>query len=444
MKVLFLCGGTGKRMFPITEDKFLLKFMGKTLLERQIEIARQAGLSEFVIVGNNNNMPQIKEIIGGTAGIRAEMAIQEQPLGIANALESASQFLDGEIIIVNPNDVFEQSAYTTLLEARQRDSASSYILGYEVNDYFPGGYLVVGKKGELKSIVEKPEKGQEPSNMINILLHLHTEPKRILEYVTSVQTERDDVYECALDTAARENHKIRVVPYSGSWNAIKYPWHIFNVVRYFLDQSSTYISPSARISERALIEGKVIIDDNARVFENVVIRGPAYIGANTVIGTNSLVRDYSHIGSNCVVGFSTEVKGSYISDRCWFHMNYVGDCIIGEGCSFGANTVFANWRFDEKNVSVKIEGRSMDSGLEKFGAIVGQNCKTGVNVSVMPGVKIGPNSIIASHVCLTDDLEADKMIVCNPEQKILKNIYKASEEKTRKADERMKGLRCAG
>jgi bifunctional UDP-N-acetylglucosamine pyrophosphorylase/glucosamine-1-phosphate N-acetyltransferase len=444
MKVLFLCGGTGKRMFPITEDKFLLKFMGKTLLERQIEIARQAGLSEFVIVGNNNNMPQIKEKIGGTAGIRAEMAIQEQPLGIANALESASQFLDGEIIIVNPNDVFEQSAYTTLLEARQRDSASSYILGYEVNDYFPGGYLVVGKKGELKSIVEKPEKGQEPSNMINILLHLHTEPKRILEYVTSVQTERDDVYECALDTAARENHKIRVVPYSGSWNAIKYPWHIFNVVRYFLDQSSTYISPSARISERALIEGKVIIDDNARVFENVVIRGPAYIGANTVIGTNSLVRDYSHIGSNCVVGFSTEVKGSYISDRCWFHMNYVGDCIIGEGCSFGANTVFANWRFDEKNVSVKIEGRSMDSGLEKFGAIVGQNCKTGVNVSVMPGVKIGPNSIIASHVCLTDDLEADKMIVCNPEQKILKNIYKASEEKTRKADERMKGLRCAG
>jgi len=438
MKVLFLCGGTGKRMSPLTEDKFLLKFLGKTLLEHQIETAKEAGLSEFVAVGNPNNMAAIREAVANVAGIKVELAIQEQPLGIANALESASQFLDGEIIVVNPNDVFERSAYTALLEAHRSNSASSYVLGYEVSDYFPGGYLVVGEEGELKNIIEKPTPGQEPSNLVNVLIHLHTEPKRLLEYAASVRTDRDDVYERALDAAARDTHRIRVVPYGDSWTTIKYPWHIFDVVRQFLDKSPASISPSARISERAVIEGKVIIGDNVRVFENAVIRGPVYIGPNSVIGTNSLVRDYSHIGSDCMVGFSTEVKGSYVSDRCWFHINYIGDCIIGEGCSFGANTTFANWRFDEKTISVKIEGKAIDSGLDKFGAIVGNSCKTGINVSVMPGVRIGPNSIVGSHVCLTDDLEPDKMVVYSAEQKIIRNRFKASREKTPQPDERIK------
>ena len=63
MKVLFLCGGIGKRMFPVTEDKFLLTFLGKTLLEHQIETARRAGLTQFVIVGNSGNIDKIKKIL---------------------------------------------------------------------------------------------------------------------------------------------------------------------------------------------------------------------------------------------------------------------------------------------------------------------------------------------------------------------------------------------
>jgi len=115
-------------------------------------------------------------------------------------------------------------------------------------------------------------------------------------------------------------------------------------------------------------------------------------------------------------------------------MNYIGDCIIGEGCTFGANTMFANWRFDEKNISVRIEGKSIDSGLDKFGAVVGNNCKTGINVSIMPGVKIGPNSVVGSHVCLTDDLESDKMVVVvDSVQKTMRNRFKSDEERRRKA-----------
>ncbi|MFC2013595.1 sugar phosphate nucleotidyltransferase [Chloroflexota bacterium] len=410
MKILFLCGGIGKRMFPITEDKFLLKFLGKTLLEHQIGLAKKVGLAEFITVANPRNISKIEHIVSGTSGIKVESAIQKEPLGIADALKCAEYLLDDDIIVVNPNDVFDSSVYLQLIEARKAGTAISYLPGYEVRDYFPGGYLAVdSSKGMLKLIAEKPEPGKEPSNLVNILVHLHTAPKRLLEYIEAVQTSRGDIYECAIDAMVKDNCTIKVVPYNGSWTPIKYPWHIFHVVRQLLDQSPKYISPSAHISEKAVIEGKVIIEDNVRVFENAVIRGPAYIGPDSVIGNNSLVRDYSHIGANCVVGYSTEVKGSYVGDGCWFHMSYIGDAIIGERCSFGAGTILSNFRFDEKNISVIIEGKPVDSGLNKFSAIIGNNSKIGVNVSVLPGVKIGPNSIIGPHVCLTKDLEPDRM-----------------------------------
>jgi NDP-sugar pyrophosphorylase family protein len=438
MKVLFLCGGVGRRMFPITEDKFLLKFLGKTLLEHQVELAKESGLTAFIIVGNRGNIGRIKDIVATIPGIKVELAIQEQPLGIADALQSASQLLDDEIIVVNPNDLFESSAYNSLLEAHHTRPAASYLLGYEVSEYFPGGYLVVGKDGELTHIVEKPEPGQEPSSLVNVLVHLHTNPKLLLKHAADIKTGRDDVYESAIGAMAEGTRRVSVVPYTGLWTAIKYPWHIFSAVRQFLDRSPGYVSPSARISEKATIEGKVVISDDARVFENAVIKGPVYIGPRSIIGTGSLIREYSHIGSDCVVGFSTEIKNSYISDGCWFHMNYIGDSIIGEGCSFGAGTVLSNWRFDEKNIRIKIEGNSIDTGLDKFGAIIGSNSKTGVHVSVMPGVRIGPNSIVGSHVCLEDDLGPDKMVLLESVHKTVRNRFSSVKDAAPGTDRRMK------
>ena len=419
MKAVLLCGGIGKRMFPITEDKLLLNFLGEPLLSHQIKKLREAGLSDLVVVASPQNVDSIKAVTGEVAGIRTKLVVQEKALGIANALETAQRFLKGEVLIVNPNDTFETSALTSLIRSSRKAGAAAYVIGYEVKDYFPGGYLVTNKRNELKRIVEKPPRGEEPSNLVNILLHLHTDAADLMKYVGRTQTSRDDVYECALDLMVSEGHKIKIVPYSGFWKAIKYPWHIFGVVRYFLDRCEPSISPSAQISPKAVVEGRVIIEENVRVLENAVIRGPAYIGAKSIIGNNVLVRDYSHIGRNCVVGYSTEVKGSYIGDNCWFHSSYVGDSIIDDNCSLAAGTVLANFRFDEKNIKVKVGGESIDTGLDKFGAIIGGNSKTGINASIMPGVRIGPRSFVGSHVCLMKDLPPDRMVIMEPRYRVL-------------------------
>jgi len=431
VKAVFLCGGRGKRMFPITEDKFLLDFLGKPLLEHQIELAREAGLSHFVIIGNPENIANIEQITKKIPGVKVDLALQKKSLGIADALKSAEPFLRGQLLVINPNDVFSSSAYTKILSEAEKTTASSHILGYQVQKYFPGGYLEVNSQNELLHIVEKPNPGEEPSNLVNILIHCHNNSEELLGYIETTQTTRDDVYECALDNMVKTGYKIKVIPYNDFWAPIKYPWHIFKVMEYFLDNAQPYIASSARISEKANIEGKVILSDNVKVLENAVIRGPAYIGSNSIIGNNALVRDYSHIGSNSVIGYSTEVKHSYIGDNCWFHSNYIGDSIVDDDCSLGAGTVLSNFRLDEGNIQIKVGDTLVDTGYDKLGAIVGRGCRIGVNASLMPGVRVGPDSFVGPQVCLRQDLGANKIVLLESQYQVTDNETRLDEGKRR-------------
>ena len=410
MKVLFLCGGIGKRMLPLTEDKFLLKFLGKTLIEHQLDMAIQSGLRRFIIVANPANLPRLQNITAPYQNAEFEFVLQEKPLGIANAVEKARHLLTEEVLLVNPNDIFENTAYANLLAGHKNDKTASYITGCKVKNYFPGGYLVVGENGQLTRILEKPGPGNEPSDMVNILVHLHSDPETLLHYLSQVKTDHDDVYEQAVDAMCRDHRTIRVVPYNGAWTPIKYPWHVLDAVRYFLDRAENKISPDLRISPHAVLDGKVIIEEGVRILENAVVRGPVYIGRNSVIGNNALVRTYSHLGSDCVVGFCTEVKESYVGDGTQFHMDYAGDSVIGARCSFGAGTITANWRFDTKNVKVKIGDSMIDTGRDKLGAFIGDNCRTGIQVGIMPGVRIGNNALIYPNVNLTNDVAVDTIV----------------------------------
>jgi len=420
-------------MFPLTEDKFLLPFLGKTLLEHQLTLAIGAGLAKFILVCNPKNQERVRAIAGNLPGASVEIAVQAEAKGIADGLECAAPFLTEELLIINPNDIFDGAAYSALLASRQPNQAAS-ILGYRVSSYFPGGYLVTNERGILKGIVEKPGADHEPSDLVNLMVHWHTDPEALLRTITRVETTRDDVYECALDLMCKEGKNIRVVPYAGAWHAIKYPWHILDAVHYFLDQAESYVSPTAQVSPRACIEGKVVIGDNVRVLENAVIRGPVYIGPGSIIGNSTLVRAYSHLGTNCVVGFATEIKGSYISEGSSFHMNYVGDSIVGANCNLGAGTITANWRFDEQNISVDVNKQLVPTKKDKLGVIMGDNCRTGINASLMPGIKIGPNSIIGPGIYLTDNVDSNTMLGLPDSARPMKKNYHPHRKSTDKEE----------
>ena len=124
------------------------------------------------------------------------------------------------------------------------------------------------------------------------------------------------------------------------------------------------------------------------------------------IGKGTKIYPGCFIGDNCHIGNAVEIKNSIIMDKTNVpHLSYVGDSIIGEGCNFGAGTNIANLRFDNAEVKMNIQGEKQSSGRRKLGCVVADNVKTGINVSIMPGKKIGPNKLIPPNFVVEKDME---------------------------------------
>ena len=405
MIALVLCGGIGNRFRPLRDDKFLLDFLGRPLLLHIVERLRDAGIDRFIFVGNAGNAETLRQLAQSELeDVSCRIVVQEDRSGMAGAVEAAGEFLDGPLMVVSSNDVLEEGAYRKMVETAEAGSCDAALLACRVGSYFPGGYLVTEPDLRVTHIVEKPEPGTEPSDLVNVVVHFHREPLKLLEALSRVETEKDDRYEVALDTMMREGRRVVAVPYVGFWSPLKYPWDVFPVMEHFVWGVRRRVALSASVHPSAVVEGTVVLADGVRVLENAVIRGPAYIGEKAIIGNNVLIRGGCHIGAGSVVGFATEVKHSYIGRNCWFHSNYVGDSIIDDRSSFGSGAVTANLRFDEGIVSVQVNGEKLPSGMDKLGVIMGRDSRVGINASLMPGVLVGPGSVVGPHVCLTANL----------------------------------------
>jgi bifunctional UDP-N-acetylglucosamine pyrophosphorylase/glucosamine-1-phosphate N-acetyltransferase len=106
-----------------------------------------------------------------------------------------------------------------------------------------------------------------------------------------------------------------------------------------------------------------------------------------------------------VIGNFCEIKNSIIMDGTHIrHLSYVGDSIIGERCNFGAGTIVANVKLNDKTVRMKIKDKLEDSGLRKLGTITGDNVKTGINSAIMPGIRITSGARIPAGSVVCEDI----------------------------------------
>ncbi len=422
MKVLLLSAGISKRMKPLS-DKNFLEFLGKPLIQHQLESLQRNNLKEVIIIGGKHNMDKAQEI-----GEKLNMTIQiceqkDLSLGMAGAVLAARNFLDNdEILIFSGNDVVEDKALELVLEKRNSSSSENdaLILAKKVDKYFPGGYLELDENSYIQNIIEKPEQGKEPSDLVNLVAHWHKNSDKLIKYLEKTETDKDDKYEKALSAMAKDGTKMKAVSYEGAWYPIKFPWHVQPVFNFLFENTKKFISKSAQISKNAIINGDVIIEDNVRILDGAVVNGPCYIGENYIIATNAFVRE-SNIGKNCVIGFSTEVARSFLGNDVWTHSNYVGDSVIGNNVSFGAGTITGNLRLDEKNIKCDYNGCKLDCGKNKFGAVIGDNVRVGVNTSFMPGVKIGSNSFIGAGIVVSENIPDKSFARAKIELKISEN-----------------------
>ncbi|MBU1000057.1 NTP transferase domain-containing protein [Patescibacteria group bacterium] len=410
MKIIVLAAGEGKRMWPIQTDKCLIPFLGQPLLYHNLKKIKENLDGEFVIIASSRNQDGV-ESVARNLGLSYKIVIQKNPTGMADALLSAKEELDGEILVVNAEDVLDQSVYQGILKV----SADVVVTGLKVKKYFPGGYLRLDgnssstslRNGKVKGIVEKPGKGKEPSDLVKLVVDCFKDGKLLVSYLEKVSSEKDDRYEVALDQMIKDKIDLRFVNYDGAWVPLKYPWHILDTAAYLLSKLKRRISKTAKISDKAIIEGNIVVEDGVKIFEGAIVKGPAFIGKNCIIGNNSFVRE-SILEKDCVTGFNSDITRSYIGADSWFHTNYVGDSVLEGDFGMGSGAVLANLRLD--NRTIRIGKEKIDSSRHKLGLICGFGVRIGVNASTMPGVRIGENSLVGPGVVLKKDLKENQKI----------------------------------
>ena len=170
------------------------------------------------------------------------------------------------------------------------------------------------------------------------------------------------------------------------------------------------------------IQGNYFIDENTNIGANTTIIGPVIIGKNVTIMPGTLIRSGTIIGDNVVIGHGSEIKHSIIQNNAKIQsFTFCGDSIIGKSTRIGSGTILANRRFDQKDIEIKIQNEKYNTGLNFFGAIVGDNSRIGANCTTSPGTCIGPYTYIFPGVKVWEFIEGQKRVIPEKEYRITEN-----------------------
>ena len=188
----------------------------------------------------------------------------------------------------------------------------------------------------------------------------------------------------------------------------EYPWQALEGIRNLILNLGPMLG-----SDYVETAPTVWVHKTATVAPTAYLGAPCIIGPGTEVRHCAFIRGCALVGADCVVGNSTELKNVILFDGVQVpHYNYVGDSILGHLSHLGAGAVTSNLKSDKTPVSVRCGGERLDTGLKKFGAMVGDFVEVGCNSVLNPGTVIGKHSNVYPTSCVRGTI---------PEQHIWKN-----------------------
>ncbi len=174
----------------------------------------------------------------------------------------------------------------------------------------------------------------------------------------------------------------------------EFAWEALKRLREYVN---TRVQPALhnRCDGVAYVGETVFIGEGTVVEDGAMIKGPAIIGRNCQIRHNSYIREAVVVGDDCVVGNACELKNALLFNGCQVpHFNYVGDSILGHEAHLGAGVILSNFKAFSGNATVEMDGKPFDTGLRKFGALLGDGADVGCNAVLNPGSIIGRGAVI--------------------------------------------------
>lgn len=176
-----------------------------------------------------------------------------------------------------------------------------------------------------------------------------------------------------------------------------YPWEALKGIKDFILQLGPALDPE----EYEEVSENVWVHKTAKVFPSAYLGSPCIIGPNTEVRHCAFIRGSALVGADCVVGNSVELKNVILFDHVQTpHYNYVGDSILGYYSHMGAGSITSNVKADKKLVVVKNGTERIETGIKKFGAMLGDHVEVGCNAVLNPGTVIGRNSNVYPTSCV--------------------------------------------
>jgi NDP-sugar pyrophosphorylase family protein len=196
-------------------------------------------------------------------------------------------------------------------------------------------------------------------------------------------------------------------------------WDVLKKIKAYLEAN---LRPGLhnRCAGVAFIGERVFIGQGTLVEDGVMIKGPALIGRNCHLRHNAYLRENVMLGDNCVIGNSCEVKNSLLFNHAGApHFNYIGDSILGYHAHLGAGVKISNVKLVPGNIMVEIDGQPFDTGLRKFGALLGDHSEIGCNAVLNPGSIIGRGSVVYPNTNWRGILPANMIVKNQAPQEVI-------------------------
>lgn len=415
MQAVILAAGQSSRFFPysVMSHKSMIFMMGKPLLQYTIEGLKKRNITEIIIVEDHRK--NVSRIFGSgeKLGVEIQYVVQPEPLGMGDALLRAEEKLKDKFLLLNAAHV---DAEELVRKITVNSDEKAVLLAQKRENTWGNGVLLV-ENGYAISLIEKPKKGEEPSNLCVIGIYLFTK-----EFINILKNTKKSHYQLeeALDAFCK-TEKVRVIEYFGETVSLKYPWDLIKIKNYLLQKIESYRGKNIRIAESAEIIGNVYIGDNTIIREGARIKGVCYIGKNVHVGTNAILRDGVILEDNVVIGGHMEVKNSFIMKNSTTHSGYIGDSVIGESTKIAAQFCTANVRLDRGKINSIVKNVKVPTGFASLGGFIGDNTQIGIHVSTMPGIIIGNNVIIGPSTTVLKNIESNKKYYTKFQEVITKN-----------------------
>ena len=380
MKALVLAAGKSASLSPFSQSRPapMLKLCGRYILEQTLDLLRQAGVGNVVIVVDEKSGIPSALGNGERYGLSLEY-VRQRGEGIAGAIQDAEDALrqGDHFLLVYGDTLTRQNIFLETLRSHHEHHGpvASVCLTEHPERY--GNIYMTGDM-RISKIIERPT-----SALGNyVLAGAFVLPRTFMKHLAQSP---GGMYEAMGRLMAEESLHASI--WEESWVDLRYPWDILTANRIVMDGwKEARIAASARISPRAMVSGPVVIGEEAEIRAGAIVQGPCYVGPGSFVGHNCLVRAHTSLGARSLVGFGVELKNCVLMDGSRVgRLSFIGDSVIGEGVDVGAGTMTINREHDEREINVHLGDRVVPSHFRKLGAFIGDRAIVGSSHSLAPG-----------------------------------------------------------